>query len=334
MTSPGHQLNLSDDVEAAEWIRSRLRPPEQHIVASIMPTGFDAYARIFHPAHVPDHRAGLVRWFEVSRWSGVVMDSHVQWLKIALPQIPPTSPPPWRGQGPRAGSPFKSDVEALIEILADSTSTPKSCYFCVWTGHLGGGARYGSSGTSEILPPAPRPSRLVQFPWREYALYEGPLTCAASFEQISDWHELSPNLWWPSDRSWCVATPIDLPYSVVGGSTELIEHVLANETLEALSVEGDEPIAQGIDEWLAQLIEQATDEVLANGGANLSLALGTVRVTLEKSGLLGHRSIHSTTAGANGTSSGGSPVRTRDPQHLRRQVHNEVRRAVVSLVSV
>jgi hypothetical protein len=43
-----------------------------------------------------------------------------------------------------------------------------------------------------------------------------------------------PNLWWPNDRSWCVSSEIDFPYTYVGGSTKLIAEILAHPFLEAM----------------------------------------------------------------------------------------------------
>ena len=47
--------------------------------------------------------------------------------------------------------------------------------------------------------------------------------------------EDGPNLWWPDDRAWCVASEIDFPYTYVGGSNQLIEEILADPLLEALA---------------------------------------------------------------------------------------------------
>ena len=44
----------------------------------------------------------------------------------------------------------------------------------------------------------------------------------------------SPNIWWPEDRAWCVATDIDLCYTYIGGSRECIEAILSTPDLEAL----------------------------------------------------------------------------------------------------
>jgi hypothetical protein len=51
----------------------------------------------------------------------------------------------------------------------------------------------------------------------------------------------SPNLLWPQDQSWCLATEIDFDSTLVAGSTHLVEAVLAASDLEAWRVqEGDD----------------------------------------------------------------------------------------------
>lgn len=50
---------------------------------------------------------------------------------------------------------------------------------------------------------------------------------------------LSPNLWWPQDRAWCVATNIDLMASYVGGSNQCVESLLASPELEAFEASAE-----------------------------------------------------------------------------------------------
>jgi len=38
-------LTWSDAVREADWIAERLSPPDTHLVSSIVPNGFEAYAR-------------------------------------------------------------------------------------------------------------------------------------------------------------------------------------------------------------------------------------------------------------------------------------------------
>ena len=46
----------------------------------------------------------------------------------------------------------------------------------------------------------------------------------------------SPNIWWPEDRAWCVATEIDSLDTYIGGSKACIERVLGHPDLEALPI--------------------------------------------------------------------------------------------------
>ena len=54
--------------------------------------------------------------------------------------------------------------------------------------------------------------------------------------QAAGWED-GPNLWWPDDHAWCVASEIDLAYTYVGGSRKLIEQVLELPALESLPCE-------------------------------------------------------------------------------------------------
>jgi hypothetical protein len=49
-------------------------------------------------------------------------------------------------------------------------------------------------------------------------------------------YRITPEYWWPSDRSWCLCSDYDLDFTFVGGSKELISTVLKNGTLETLEV--------------------------------------------------------------------------------------------------
>lgn len=50
---------------------------------------------------------------------------------------------------------------------------------------------------------------------------------------LAPWDQ-SPNLWWPEDRSWIVATEVDYAWTYVGGTSRLIERLLTDQRLEAL----------------------------------------------------------------------------------------------------
>ena len=74
---------------------------------------------------------------------------------------------------------------------------------------------------------------------RRYILYMGPLSCVTSFF-AGVWSD-SPNLWWPEDRQWFVATDIDLDSTYVGGSEALIEALSNDPRFEVLPASRDNP---------------------------------------------------------------------------------------------
>lgn len=59
----------------------------------------------------------------------------------------------------------------------------------------------------------------MQLPNREYRLFTGPVAKGEGWV-------FGPNLWWPEDRAWCVASEIDLDYTLVGGTEELIGELM------------------------------------------------------------------------------------------------------------
>ena len=117
----------------------------------------------------------------------------------------------------------EDEHRSLVSILRRFTSTPERCYFCIWEGYgfLGG---WSWRWTPKLKVP--------DF-GREYFLLRGPLDAVTSF--YSQWGQ-SPNIWWPEDRAWCVATEIDFMWTFVGGSQACIEQVVSHADLEALPI--------------------------------------------------------------------------------------------------
>jgi hypothetical protein len=232
----------SEGVEVADWIRESLHPFAQD-VGSVVAPGFAAYARVFHPASLMrkslDDPEIEVRWSEIAAWNGKVVHPEMQFHRLGGP---------WQGHPqegglavyePRLGVLTPTAARALVGILNRHTSTPESCWFCLWEGygdlHPGGVAvlRAFAAGPAKTEPPAAPPPiyppqhKRVNLPGRAYLLFHG------SVRDGQAWDE-GPNLWWPADRHWCVASEIDLPCTYVGGSTELINEVLSHPEIEAL----------------------------------------------------------------------------------------------------
>jgi hypothetical protein len=259
------RLHASAEIEAADWIAARIDSYKAWTVGSIVPTGFEEYARIFHPAEGPAERR--VRWAEVAACSGRAMHPHAEFELLAgsRSRVEAGRASVYeREYEPEQGE-FPSDlVAALSEVLRRHTDSPDCCWFCIWAGGWISGP--GAIGVRVGTPPevnakiqqqwqaawdlpfgrealnGPR----VRLPGRDYVLLKGPLDAIAEIGETRKWqgeHYFdvhSPNLWWPNDRAWCVATDIDLDSTYIGGSAALIRDLLGDERFETLQVDASD----------------------------------------------------------------------------------------------
>ena len=229
MKNPSHDRQPMTDLAPARWIQEGLWPwgpgsgRSDYRVGCLVPVGFAGYARVLHPAyrHTED---GLkpVRWSTVASWTGRVAHPQMQFLRIANLRF--GEYPEW-GMLPNEGSLPADEAERLVAILRPFTSTPEDCYFGVWEGF----------GVPELNAFADYPR--IQVPHRAYFLFRGSISAVphltfGSFKQ-------TPNLWWPEDRTWCVASEIDLSETYVGASSECIAALLGDQSLEAVSTSLD-----------------------------------------------------------------------------------------------
>ena len=253
----------SNEVDAADWIRERLHPFAQD-VGAVIPTGFEAYARIFHPAWQgsgdPSGTPLEVRWSEVAAATGRIVHPEMQFHAIARHSPSAGDAVATPIQEPRLGVLSERQVDRLVGLLSGHTATPDACWMCLWDGYgyLGLEAKLSitawpirkpahlrlkpphlrldllSSARSKGSKPFPERSR-VGLPGRDYLVFTGAVAEARGWQD-------GPNLWWPVDRAWCVASEIDLPYTYVGGRAELIGQILASPALESVAA----TVADGI----------------------------------------------------------------------------------------
>jgi hypothetical protein len=285
--------NWSEAVEEADWIAKRLRPFGDLVVTKVVPQGFEAYARVLHPAEAPRRGHGrLVRWREVADWSGLPLGPDSQFHSIALPPTRPAADAPWRSQGPRSGSLFPADAEALARILRTWTSTPDQCWFCLWEGYgwenivLATPPGQPSVRLPDPIPASARQGPRVQLPNRDYLLYSGPVEAVLATVPLAD-SDQTPNLWWPADRAWCVASEIDLRCTYVGGSAEMIEAVLVSDVIEALPAFPEDPLSR-IEDWVTRWVHEAVDELWVSEEATITTSRGALYLSLTRPGR--HRS--------------------------------------------
>lgn len=252
------ELKQVDGAAVGAWIEPTLEGFGGKVKNQI-PRIYEAYARIFHPAY--DEAGNWVTWEEVAAALGTTAHREMQWHAI----VGSYDSSNFEGSRWPGGEPSISELEAasltaLCEILARHTTTRQECFFGISTIH---------GGVEESFPDAP----LLRHPYRDYAVLSGPLSAVDQIEienanRISirfvafdaDGHEpppdlepdpsgwrQAPNLIWPRDRAWFVATEYDFDSTLVGGSRDLIEAILSSSELEAWEVDPDVSLQEDAD---------------------------------------------------------------------------------------
>lgn len=227
------------DVRAGDWIAPRLGPFGA-TVGGIVPRGFAAYARVLHPAPTDPPTT----WATVCAATGATPHASMQWSAITRGQ---------RGDDPAIGNLEPPTLYDLCAALGRHT-IEQPWFFAVWDGwgwlHDGASVRLQAStdgSDPQVLPPA-YPRKIVAgpkvaLPHRDYLLFSGPPDLVDRLGDPQGPWARSPSLFWPSDRSWCVATEIDLDSTLVGGPAELVDAVLAAPGLEAWPIGVDDSLA-------------------------------------------------------------------------------------------
>lgn len=246
-------LELWPEGEPAWWVADRIHDFGLD-VGSLVPDGFEAYARILHPATRDDGDSETtVRWAEVAAANGRTVHGEMQWSHVSGVAENAGSVPGLWDTEPEVGNLPRPDAVRLSAVLSAFTTTPDRAWFCVWSGwgslRIGPPAAPLSRGghlgrfirRRRKHPPAPDPT--VMLPAREYHLFAGPVAAAAeTMAHPPLWR--SANLWWPDDRAWCVATEIDLSTTYVGGSAQSVAAVLAASGLESMAASSRDQITE------------------------------------------------------------------------------------------
>ncbi len=219
---------LLKDVAPAKWIAGRLWDVTSQtgaLVGCVIPEGFEAYARIFHPAwyRSEDLEWHKVSWATVASWNGKVVHPQMEFSPIANLDPLRYDDPSW-GTRPGDGVLPEDECRHLLGALKEFTTTPDRCYSGIWHGWADFKNPFHLGWPTLEIPDADR----------KYFIFGGPLDGVMSFYKWI-WDQ-SPNLWWPEDRAWFVATEVDFNNTFVGGSAACIERVLAHPELEALPI--------------------------------------------------------------------------------------------------
>jgi len=224
-------LPVEPDVSFGVWISSARRRGIRGTVGSLVPAVFEAYARVLHPAvrYAGDDDVE-VGWAEVAAHNGTAVGPMVQWH--ALTPRPVDSQPPVWDDGPSEGHLPVAVAARMSAVLARHTATPEECLFGRWDG-------FGYDLKTPDVPP-----RLLLRGGSDVVLVRGTVGDAVRNLAPEPW-EQSANLWWPTDRAWCVVTDIDLRSTYVGGSAACIAELLATPGLEAFPARTGDPVTVG-----------------------------------------------------------------------------------------
>ena len=234
------------DGSVGAWIGPRLAP--SRTITGVIPGGYARYVRVLHPIESDDEHA--IRWRDVAAVTGRQIHPQVQWWRLigSEPSINPSSEL-WPGSDPEIGELLQPDNQTLLDLLAHHTATPDDAYFAVWLGraafHYGCtvrfGPRPGGQTYSEPVDVAPMAELLSQassleHPGRNYGVLSGALEEAVTIPDLLGYLGPGPNIVWPADRSWCVATEVDFDSTLVGCSEEAARRLLDSPDLETLSI--------------------------------------------------------------------------------------------------
>jgi hypothetical protein len=269
-----HQMHVIRDTSPAEWIRPLLGVPGR--VGGTVPRGYEAYARVFHPAE------GDVTWRQVAAAHSATWHAAMQWSALVGESQGEARIGDRFVDAPPQGALDIDTLAGLAGVLASHTSTPDDAFAAVWLGwgELNGSAPsvfFASSGggvdvdVDAVLAELTEARRTAVDPqiaeaqaagdvlthWggRDYVLLE----CAVTEFADPAWTEDSglgwrgsvsgptPQLLWPADRSWVLATEIDFDSTLIAGGRALIDALLADGRLEIAEVDEETSLQNDAD---------------------------------------------------------------------------------------
>lgn len=262
----GGDLEVVDGAAAGAWIEPGLGG-EFGAVSLQVPRVFEAYARLFHSAGDAD--GNPVTWGEVARRLGRSAHPEMQWHQLVGASNPFSyDGSRWDGSPPNTGEMGDEELGPLCRVLAEHTADPDDCFFSL--------CEINHSSLTDVIAPEISRPRLLKLPWgRDHVVLRGPL---ASVDQIGSseranglsfavfrydsgeeppevvepfdpdpfWSD-APSLIWPAERSWFVASEVDFDSTLVGGSRELVDALVAAPDLEVYEVEPETSLAAFAD---------------------------------------------------------------------------------------
>jgi hypothetical protein len=276
-------VKWSVDAAEIQWMTERLANFWEPRLVAIAPSGFPVYGRLLHPAYTEEET--LVRWADVAMLNGVPMSATSDFAHLALPSRCPPGGRPWRGEPPRCGTLEKIQAEHLVDVLRSYTATPDVVMFALWDG-LGWDvamrldSNHRAVPVPDPVPAAARRGSRLRVPGRDYLVYRGRLEDALYWLPTYD---QTPHYWWPQDHAWAVASDVDLPWSIVAGSPDLVSRLAIDAVLEVVPLAVD-AVRDPEPAWLRAAVAQAAQDLLRVRAATIDTVRGPVPFRLDERG--------------------------------------------------
>ncbi|MGB3414476.1 MAG: hypothetical protein WBA28_07130 [Microbacteriaceae bacterium] len=171
-------FEFTPEIERYSWLQERFREPDEASWTSlyhVIPDGYPAYARIFHPASRTkllgeltwqqldaDTQAGIyhypietvdeaIRWSEIANVFGTVMHPGAQSYRLMRLDVPDNQSAydaeGWRYEQPRQGSLDAAQLHTLAQVLSEHTAASEPIITAIWEGW---GGLTSSSGSASF----------------------------------------------------------------------------------------------------------------------------------------------------------------------------------------
>ena len=228
-------MEIIDDVERGAWLGPRMcRLGGWARVGSVTGYGFEAYARILHPRPTGGGAWERRRWSDVATAAGKVMHPLVQWERLLDLDEP-------RGGTSDVGYLDPQVLAALAPLLRVQTATPDDALAAYWVGGTGQGlvGRSVTIDRYDYVLAQTGTAELAELGWGRHIGFRT---------------DEPPQLLWPEDHAWVLATEIDWDSTIVAGSRTLIDSILTDDRFEAYPVDENSDLS-----WNGDTINRRTD---------------------------------------------------------------------------
>ena len=219
------RIKPATSTHAADWLQNRMVGFADN-VDSIVPTGFERYVRILHPAYVSaGDELTPISWKRVADSAGQPLNKASHWHQL-IAQVPEDQ------QGlyvePSEGTLDNALFEELINILKSHSDKPDNAWFGVWEGY---------DYKLPFVDEAPK----ISVGDRHFNLLNGSLDDASESFCKGPFFQ-SANMVWPDDNQWFLASEIDLKSTYLAGSSEVLQDVLKGFSGDVFEVDATDDI--------------------------------------------------------------------------------------------